>query len=165
MRLRKLKAEFPALEIHHRAFLLVPREGSRPVFTDYHLAHRQAAAERTGLPFALPRVGDPYPLSSWPAQRAALWIRKYHPERFDEFDEALFRAFFERNRDIANTEVLSEISGLPELGMATEEEVADEHGEAIDLGIHSIPSVVIGNRVVAGAVEYEVYRAAISQHG
>lgn len=161
MRLRKLKKEFSALEIEHRAFLLVSQEGSRPVFTDYHAAHRRAAAERTGLPFAPPPLGAPYPRSSWPAQRAAAWVRATHPERFEQLDEALFRAFFVDNLDIARPEILAEISGLPDLGMVPEEQVAREHEQALRRGIQSIPTVIIGEQVISGAVEYEVYRQAL----
>lgn len=160
MRLRKLKEEFPQVEIEQRAFLLVPHAGSRPVFTEYHLAHRQAAAERTGLPFALPTPGTPYPRSSWPAQRAAAWVKQHHPDSFEAFDEAIFQAFFEHNRDIADSQVLTEISGLAELGMASKEEIAQQHKESTSLGINSIPSVIIGEQIISGAVDYEVYKTA-----
>lgn len=159
--LRKLRKELPDLTVVHRAYLLVPREGSRPVFTDYQLSHRRAAAARTGLPYSLPAKGAPYPLSSWPSQMTAAWIRQYHPHLFDTFDEAVFQAFFQHNRDIADTRVLTEVSGLPELGLASKEVIAEEHEEAIRAGISGIPSVIIDDQLFSGAFEYEVYRAAL----
>jgi predicted DsbA family dithiol-disulfide isomerase len=149
------------VKVEHRAFLLVLREGSRPVFTEYHLAHRQAAAERTGLPIALPTLGAPYPLSSWPAQRAAAWVRQHSPESFEAFDEAVFRAFFQYNRDIADLKVLAEVSGLAELGMVPEVEIAHQHELAVSLGISSIPCVLIGEQVISGAADYEAYKTAV----
>lgn len=136
--------------------MLVPEEGSRPAFAEYHLMHRRRAAELTGLPFGLPEVGSPYPKSSWNALQAAAWMRTHHPERFEAFDEALFRAFFQECRDISDPAVLAELAGS-ELGYAPREEIAREHRTAMELGIHSIPSVIIGRELLSGALPYEEY--------
>lgn len=146
--------------MRHRAFVLVPVEGGRPAFADYHLQHRRRAADLTGLPFALPEVGSPYPRSSWNALQAAAWMRTHHPERFEAFDEALFRAFFEECRDLSDPAVLAALAG-GELGYAPREEVEADHQSALDLGIHSIPSVVVGDEVLSGAVAYEEYRSRV----
>ena len=160
MRLRTLREEFPDLEVDHRAFVLVPQEGSRPSFTEYHLSHRRAAAQMTSLPFGLPKVGDPYPRSSWPALQAAGWVRLHRPEEFEAFDSALFRAFFEQNLDISELSVLTQVSGIADLGMMPREEIAAEHEQALRLGIRSIPSVVFGPEVISGAREYVAYSQA-----
>lgn len=118
--------------------------------------HRRRAKELTGLPFSLPEVGSPYPKSSWPALQAAAWMRTHHPDRFEAFDEALFCAFFKDCRDISDPVVLKELAGL-ELGYAPKEEIAREHRTALELGIHSIPSVIMGQELLSGALPYEDY--------
>jgi predicted DsbA family dithiol-disulfide isomerase len=87
-------------------------------------------------------------------------MRTHHPDRFEAFDEALFRAFFQECRDISDRAVLAELAG-GEVGYAEREEVAAEHRSAVELGIHSIPSVVIGREVISGAVAYEEYLARV----
>lgn len=142
----------------HRAFVLVSEEGRYPGFTEYHLQHRRAARQMTGLPFDLPAVGSPYPTSSWPAQCAALWMRRHHPERFEAFDLALYEAFFRGTRDISSREVLEELAGLelPDLA-ALRPEVAAEHRQA---PASAIPCVVLDGQVLTGLVDYQEARRA-----
>jgi len=168
VRLRQLTQQFPGqIELVHRAFLLRPEETAGATFTEYYLRHRRAAREMTGLPFELPEVGAPYPRSSFPALVAAKWVEQHHPERFEEYDLALFHAFFEKTRDISSTEVLAAVAealGLPADGLVEALRsrqyagaVFADHEEAMQLGIHSIPTVVAGGRAVSGAVAYEEY--------
>lgn len=157
------------VELVHRAFVLLGEDQDRH-FTEYYLRHRRAARELTGLPFDLPRVGDPYPPSSLPALEAAEWVRHHHPERFDAFDLALYEAFFRETRNIGSPEVLVRIAeeagvpadGLPEAlrmhGMR--DEVWAGYREALDCGVQSIPTVIIGRHTISGAVPYAEYAAA-----
>jgi predicted DsbA family dithiol-disulfide isomerase len=165
VRLRQLSLEY-GIEVVHKAFVLRPEEQANPTFTDYHLQHRSAARIRTGLPYGMPRVGAPYPRSSMPALEASKWVEKHEPERFEAFDQGLFRAFFEESRDIGDPEVLREIAREAEVGQAgamiealesVREDVARDHQEAMMAGITAIPAVRIGRHLISGAVPYETY--------
>ena len=74
-RRREVEREFEGrVRFERRAYLLMPQEGSRPAYDDYVIAHRVRAAEMLPeLKFAIPRVGAPYPRSSWPAQLVAMY--------------------------------------------------------------------------------------------
>ncbi len=170
MRLRRLQQEFPRpLALAHKAFLLLPEDRPRQ-FTAYHLQHRQAARQMTGLPYDLPPVGTPYPLSSTWALEAAKWVEQNYPERFDRFDLALFEAFFEKTLDISSVEVLTQLAaeqGLPggDLAAALQahryrEAVWTDYREALEMGITGIPTVLIGDYAISGAVPYEQYLQA-----
>jgi predicted DsbA family dithiol-disulfide isomerase len=157
------------VRLEHRAFLLRPGERER-TFTSYHLGHRQAARDLSGLPFDLPPVGTRYPISSWPALEAAEWVKRRHREQFDEFDLAIYDAFFRETRDIGDPAVLGDLA--ERLGLRREalerslaareyrEAVWEENEEALRLGISSIPTVIIGDAHISGAVPYQQYLAA-----
>lgn len=157
-------------EVVHKSFLLVPEPRERS-FTAYHLQHRQAAQEMTGLPFDLPAVGSPYPRSSFPAQEASQWVARHAPGAFAEFNLALFEAFFGETRDIGDPLVLADLvrrfdlSGeelLTALGEGSmQDAVFDDHVSALERGITGIPAVLIGDAVISGAVPYEQYQQAL----
>lgn len=158
----------------HRNFILVADDRSDRRFSDYHLAHRQAAAvQETDAPqFHLPAAGDRYPRSSLPALEAATWVRETHPELFPVFDLALFEAFFGRTEDISDAETLARVGasvGLDPsalraalLSGTSRRTVMQEHLEASDLGIHGIPTLLIpGCAPIVGAVPYADLERAV----
>jgi predicted DsbA family dithiol-disulfide isomerase len=176
VRLRRLRSDLPVpVEIVHRAFLLRPEEEER-TFTEYHLRHRRAARELTGLPFDLPPVGARYPGSSLPALEAAEWVRRWSPGAFEIFDIALFEAFFRETRDISDPATLGALAAGAGVDRAALERALEtrecrdavwaDHREALRLGISSIPTVLIGSAGISGAVPYEQYleaaRAAVA---
>jgi predicted DsbA family dithiol-disulfide isomerase len=172
VRLRELLRDaHPGVTLHHKAFLLRPEENPQARFTAYHLQHRQAARQLTGLEFRVPQVGDPYPRSSLPALAAAKWVAARDPERFSLFDLALFEAFFGETKDIGDPEVLAEVArsvGISDPGLREalrdrtyEDAVWNDHREAMERDIHSIPTVVIGDTVISGAVPIGEYRTAL----
>lgn len=161
----------PGVTLRHKAFLLRPEENPQARFTAYQLQHRQAARQLTGLEFHVPLVGDPYPRSSFPALEAAKWVEARDPERFSLFDLAVFEAFFGKTQDIGDPEVLAEIAqsvGIANQGLREalrdrtyEDAVWNDHREAMVRDIHSIPTVVIGDAVISGAVPIGEYRTAL----
>jgi predicted DsbA family dithiol-disulfide isomerase len=170
--LRQLKAEYPgAIELVHRAFVLRPDEGGGRRFTAYHLQHRAAATELSGLPFDLPEVGAPYPRSSLPALEATEWVKRHHPEQFEAYDLALYEAFFRETRDISNLQLLVDLAERLGVDGAAlrhalqsgecREAVWADHREALERGVTSIPTVRIGDAVLRGAVPYEEYEKAL----
>ena len=114
-------------------------------------------AERLGVTMRLPPVQPRSRL----AHQAAHWARSLG--RFDEYNAAVFRAFFERGEDIGETEVLLRLaadSGLDPSGLrgaleAREFEpgvLADER-EAAKLGVGGVPAFVADRRLALSGVQ------------
>lgn len=156
--------------------MLVPEDRADRAFTEYHRAHRRAAAEQdTDAPaFHLPAAGDRYPRSSWPALEAAAWARGTDPGRFPAFDLTLFEAFFGRSGDVSDPAVLVRLAGAAGLDAAGlsgaltsrryQPRVRDEHLEAVGLGIHGIPAFLIpGQPPIVGAVPYADLARAVDR--
>lgn len=167
LNLKRLREEFgEAVRIVHKAFLLRPGDEKRE-FSAYHLQHRVAAERATGLPFTVPRVGDPYPRGSTFALEAAKWVAAHHADKAEAFDLALFRAFFQCVADVSSPAILAKLAN--DLGMdgaalvqsltakTYRAAVQADHDEAIALGVNSIPAVFIGSSSVSGAAPYEEY--------
>lgn len=160
------------IQLEHRSYLLLP-EGAARTFTEYHVEHRRAAWKMSGLPYDLPPVGTPYPTSSLPALSAARWVQHEYPEHFDEFDLTLYDAFFRQTADISDPEVLADLAaqvGFPaeRLRAAVEEgefdgRVLAEYQDALALGITTVPTVLIGEEVLVGAVPMGAYEQALER--
>ena len=168
---KRLRDEFgDAVTLTHKAFLLLPDDATRE-FSAYHLQHRVAAERVTNLPFHVPRVGDPYPRGSAPALEAAKWVAAHHPARFESFHLAVFKAFFQVCADISSPALLATLAttqGLDgaDLVRALEARtyraaVEADHDEAVSLGIHTVPAVLIGSSSVSGAAPYAEYAATV----
>jgi predicted DsbA family dithiol-disulfide isomerase len=156
-----------------RAFLLVARDGQRPAYDEYVVAHRVRAAQlEPALGFAIPKVGQPYPRSSWPSQLLALRVREQHPDKLDALEDALFAAMFRELQDISSTEVLkgcARAAGVPD--GEVDEALADpvlreiamrEHREAQEAGVDGIPALVVdGYAPVVGAIPLEALRRSL----
>ncbi len=126
-----------------RAFLLVARDGQRPFYDDYVIAHRVRAAQMLPqLGFAIPRPGMKYPSSSWNAQLLAMRVSDIFPERLDALEDAIFGAMFRELRDVSDPAVLRECARA---GAVPEAEV--------DEAIASPP--------IMGAVPTDMYRQAL----
>jgi predicted DsbA family dithiol-disulfide isomerase len=158
-----------------RAYLLVPREGQRTAYDEYIVSHRVRAKEMAPeLEFAIPRIGQPYPKSSLPAQLVAAAVADQHPDRLEALEDAIFRAMFVGVRDISSPEVLRDAArsaGVPE--QVVEQALADpalrdrvfaEHAEGVEAGVTGIPALVLpGYAPVTGAVPLDVLRRAFEQ--
>lgn len=154
----------------------MPEDRSDRTFTDYHRAHRHAAAAQdSDAPrFQIPAMGDRYPRSSLPALEAATWAREEHPERFEAFDLALFEAFFGRTEDISDPRVLGRIGALAGLEPSAVSDVLrsgryrpivfEEYLEAANRGIHGIPTILLpGQAPIVGAAPYPDLRRAVDR--
>ena len=114
-------------------------------------------AERLGMRMRLPPVQP----RSRRAHEAAQWARAQN--RFDDYNAALFRAFFERGEDIGETETLLKLardlrldeSSLRAALEAKEFEasvLADER-EAAELGMSGVPAFVVDRRLALTGVQ------------
>lgn len=114
-------------------------------------------AERLGIVMHLPPIQP----RSRRAHEAAKWAQAQ--DQFDAYNEAVFRAFFERGEDLGNLDVLVNLAG--DLGLddsnlraALENKqfeplvLADEH-EAADLGVHAVPAFVANRRFALSGVQ------------
>jgi predicted DsbA family dithiol-disulfide isomerase len=114
-------------------------------------------AEQLGVKMRLPPVQP----RSRRAHEAAKWAASVG--RFDEYNEAVFRAFFERGEDIGDTEILVKLAATSGLdgealrGALDQLEfeglvLADEH-EAEELDVRGVPAFVANKRAALSGVQ------------
>jgi predicted DsbA family dithiol-disulfide isomerase len=130
-------------------------------------------AERLGVTMRLPPIQP----RSRRAHEAAKWAQTL--DQFDAYNEALFRAFFERGEDISDIDVLGKLArdlGLDGSNLRASLEskqfelsvIADER-EAAELGVHAVPAFVFNRRFAltgvqsAAALEQMVNHASASE--
>src|SRR5207249_4449307 len=102
-----------------------------------------------------------------PALEASKWVEIHQPDRFEDFDLALFEAFFEQSRDISDPDILSLVAQAVgadgealRQALATEdirEAVWEDHRTALEQGVTGIPNVTLDRYSISGAVPYEDY--------
>lgn len=173
-RRRSIEEEFRGrVRFERRSFVLVPLEGQRPAYDDYVVAHRVRAAQLAPeLGFAIPKVGDPYPRSSWGSQLLALRVNELYPARLPALEDQLFGAMFRELADISDPAVLRRCaeaaaidSAEVDLALADRElkrRALREHAEAQEEGVQGIPALAVpGLPPISGAVPVEVYRRAL----
>lgn len=124
-------------------------------------------AERLQVPIKLPTV------SPQPYTRTAFIGMQYAADHglANDYVEAVLRAFFQKNLDIGETDVIRSIAaevGLdPEAFIAslTSPEYARRHDNALKLaariGVRAVPTVLIGDRLLSGITDVETLRADI----
>ena len=114
-------------------------------------------AEQMGIDIKLPAVQP----RSRRAHQAAHWARRHG--KFREYNDALFRAFFQRGEDIGNTDVLTRLGsdiGLQgdDLREALDKDVhlknvlADEQ-ETKKLGLRGVPAFVANRKIALSGVQ------------
>jgi len=100
--------------------------------------------------------------------------RDRDPDRFEELNERLFRAYFTETRNLGDEAVLRRIAGEAGLQEDTilaawsdpvyEERLSRQHRMAAAAGVTGIPTFVLGNRfVLEGAVPLELLVHAATQ--
>lgn len=175
MRLADVERAYgPRVEVHWRAFPLIPdtRPGRRS--TEHHRDSRQRAArDEPRARFVLPEPGTLLPASSVPALTAAKAAERQGREVFTAFHDAVFGAHFRDNLDIARPDVLrrvAETSGLDVArfeadcaGGEPHQAMLRDYAEAVAwFGVSALPTVVFNEKVsLVGAVPAEQYRLLI----
>ena len=114
-------------------------------------------AERLGVTMKLP----PLQPRSRLAHEAAKWAGTVN--RFDDYNEAIFRAFFERGENIGDAEVLVKLAEdlrLDAEGLRRslaqhdfEELVLAEEREAGELGVRAVPAFIANRRAAVSGVQ------------
>ncbi|RNL84156.1 DsbA family oxidoreductase [Halostreptopolyspora alba] len=126
-------------------------------------------AERLGVAITLPTV-SPQPHTHL-AFEGALYAREHG--RAEPYHDAVLRAFFQRDRDIGQPAVLTDIAaevGLDTTEFATvlaERRNAEDHRAELALarqaGVRAVPTVDIGTHRFEGVPEPERLREALSE--
>jgi predicted DsbA family dithiol-disulfide isomerase len=156
---KDLKQRLPEIEIIWRAFELRPEPVPLPEAKGEYLTRiwEQSVlplAQQIGVKMIMPSVKPRSRL----AHEVAIWARQQ--QRFDEMNEALFRAYFERDEDIGQTHTLVTLAdtiGLDggDLKNALEEhrhlgEVLADQQQATQYGLSGVPAFISGNTVLFG---------------
>ena len=127
-------------------------------------------AERLGVQMKLPSV-SPYPYTNLAFQ--GLEFAKDHGKA-DEYNDAVFRAFFQQSRDIGSPDVLTEIAkevGLDAeaLPIALKEGVYRDRVQQLlqtaygQVGVTAVPTMIIGRQRLEGLYPAETIRQAIDR--
>jgi predicted DsbA family dithiol-disulfide isomerase len=114
-------------------------------------------AENLGIDIKLPPVQP----RSRRAHEAAHWARRHG--KFREYNDALFRAFFQRGEDIGNTDVLvrlvsdmgvdgDDLRAALDNDLSLENVLADER-EAKKLGLSGVPAFVANRKIALSGVQ------------
>lgn len=114
-------------------------------------------ADHLGIDIKLPPVQP----RSRRAHEAAHWARRHG--KFREYNDALFRAFFQRGEDIGNTDVLTRLAsdiGLEgddlrralDNDLYLENVLADER-EAKKLGLRGVPAFIANRKIALSGVQ------------
>jgi predicted DsbA family dithiol-disulfide isomerase len=156
---KDLKQRLPEIEIIWRAFELRPEPVPLPEAKGEYLTKiwQQSVlplAQQLGVKMIMPSVKP----RSRMAHEAATWARRR--QRFDDMNEALFRAYFQRDEDIGQMQklvALAEAIGLDgaDLKNALEEhrhleEVLADQRQAAQYGLSGVPAFIAGNTVLFG---------------
>ena len=174
----------PQVEVRWHPFLLDPDAGTTPVplrqayaakfggaeRVEQMLAQTQSAARAEGLPMDFDQ--GQVKVTTLLAHRL-LWLAGREGVQ-EPVGEALFRAHFERGRNLADPQVLVDAAaagGIPaervEAMLASDEGLADVRaglGQAQALGIQSVPTFVINGRyAVQGAQPPEVFAQVLAK--
>ena len=160
--MRQLAEKDPNVAIVWRAFELRP--DSVPTLDpngDY--LHRvwgssvYPLADQLGVDIKLPPVQP----RSRRAHQAAHWARRHG--KFREYNDAVFRAFFQRGEDIGNTDVLTRLAADMALDgdnlrealdndLHLENVLADER-EAKKLGLRGVPAFIANRKIALSGVQ------------
>ena len=174
VRLERARAEFgDAVRVLRHPYILKLEENPHASFSyDRHGHWATAARAEPGLTFNLWTGGSRYPVSSLPVLIAARAAARQGDEADDRYHWALFRAFFQENRDLSDPGVLRQVAARTGLalgrfdadvaGSAVRDEVLAAHLEAVDrFRVEVVPTVIVGARRFEGAAAEEAYRAAL----
>ncbi len=181
MRLDDLKEQYgDKIRVDWKSFMLrsTPVGGkTREEFLEYsRLWSRMPEADPRLIVTSPWASDDAHPSHSLPALAAAKLVDTHGEAIANDFHHRVFNAYFSENRTISDVDVLAAIAsdcGLDEgefkIAFAQrrsdlEEQVVDDHNEAIRLGVTGVPATIVDDQVViSGAQDTAVFEQAIDQ--
>ena len=127
-------------------------------------------AKRLSEEMGLRMKRPPFIACSRPALEAAEYAKGH--ASFDQFHLAIFKAYWEDNRNIGLRSILCDIAercGLDgdDLELCLNEgwyveRIDKQNEEAKELGIYGVPAYIIGSNIIEGAQPYEIFQRAIA---
>lgn len=184
--LARLEGDVTA-EIHLQPFELspdMPFEGEDAVehiMHKYGISEAQSEANRATLRERAASVGFTYNVqrgsrvwNTFDAHRLLHWAELQDPARAVALKQALFRAYFTDNENVADHAVLVRIAGGVGLDAQAARRVldSDEYADTVrareqhyqQAGIHSVPAAIVNNAyVISGGQPPEVFENALRQ--
>ena len=110
---QKLTQEFPQITLDWVGYELLPEElgplpdyKPKPRDPDQPPNRFEAFAEAEGIPLHDRTIGV---VRTHNALEGAEWVKDKHPDKFDAYNEAVYRAFWERSDDISNLDILGNL--------------------------------------------------------
>ena len=110
---QKLAQEFPQITWDWVGYELLPEElgplpthDPHPKDPDAPLSRFDLFAQAEGVPLHERTIGI---VRTHYALEGAEWVKDKHPDRFDAYNEAVYRAFWERSDDISNLDILGNL--------------------------------------------------------
>ncbi|MEE9152328.1 MAG: DsbA family oxidoreductase [Thermoplasmata archaeon] len=165
-----VEVEWRGLEIHPET----PKEGQtledmgvNPHYVEMVREHVKRLAKEENL--------DLKPHTRISNSKMALQLAEFakENEKFDEYHDEVFKAYWMDVRDIGNPDILFDI--IQKIGLDPNEarnfleggKAAQKMGEFLSeakaLGIDGVPTFLIGSKIVEGAQPYEVIKRAVNQ--
>jgi len=124
---QKLQAEFPQIVLDWQGYELLPEElGPLPVHDpqprnpDVPPGRFEQFAAAEGVPLHERTIGI---VRTHAALEGAEWVKDKFPARFDSYNEAVYRAFWERSDDISNLDILGNL--IASVGIDDRADVSD----------------------------------------
>lgn len=125
---QKLTQEFPQIALNWAGYELLPEElGPLPDFPpptprdpSAPLNRFEAFAEAEGVPLHERTIGV---VRTHNALEGAEWVKHTAPEKFDAYNEAVYRAYWERSDDISNLDILGNL--VASIGLDDKDQVHD----------------------------------------
>lgn len=137
--------------------------GSAPLTEQYGPKARysvhdfERSARYAGIRYRHP---SKFPIGAVGASRAVLWLQQHQPDQANPFVHAVFRAFFQDDRDISDAAVVAQIAqalgidGQKLMEGAQEPAIKDELRrrveEAVAFGVFGAPTIVVDGEVFWG---------------
>lgn len=153
-----------------------PRETDVERFRAYARSWERPAALEPGLVFRCWEGDSAPPTHSLPAAVAGKVAEGYGEEASLAYRLALFAAYFGENRTISDPDVLADVAGSVGIDAAefrrrldddravATDAVFDDFSDALELGVTSVPSVVLpGRLVLRGARDDHEYDEALAR--
>jgi len=123
----------------------------------YSVHDFERSARYAGIRYRHP---SKFPIGAVGAARAVLWLQRHRPDKANEFVHAVFRAFFQDDRDISDAAVVAQIAqsigidgeALMQAAQAPEmkDELRQRVEEAVAFGVFGAPTIVVDGEVFWG---------------
>jgi 2-hydroxychromene-2-carboxylate isomerase len=137
--------------------------GSAPLTEQYGPKARYSVHDfERSARFAGVRYRHPskFPIGAVAASRAVLWLQQHQPDQANPFVHAVFRAFFQEDRDISDAGVIAQIAqslgidGRALMEGAQEPAIKDalrkRVEDAVALGVFGAPTIVVDGEMFWG---------------